>query len=125
MITSATLRFMVLVSVHDIEILSVDVFYPELVLSLKENHRPTTDWFVESFGEEDLRYLLPDNLELCEEPILFEALGTYTIEGHTDYYGEYDEDTCFEMDNWVAEFPEDNPWLVSKDYEPEVPDELR
>jgi len=121
----ATLRFMVLVSVHDIELLTVDVFVPELVLSLPDNHRPLTDWFIEAFKEEDFRELLPDYLELCEEPILFEAMGTYHIEGSTDYYGEYDEDTWFEMDDWAADFPEDNPWLIAEDYEPEVPDELR
>lgn len=122
---SATIRFMLLVSVHDIEILTLDVFSSELILALPDNCRPTSDWFSESFREEDLRYLLPDNFELYEEPILFEALGTYHIDGRTDYYGEYDEDTCFEMDDWAADFPEDYPWLVAEDYEPEVPDELR
>lgn len=115
--TSATLRFMVLVSVHDIELLSVDVFVPELILELDKRSRPLTDWFAEAFSEEDLLYLLPDELELCEEPILFEALGTYTIDGYTDYYGEYDEDTCFETDDWAAGFPEDFPWLLGKEQE--------
>ena len=118
----ATLRFMVLVSVHDIELLTVDVFIPELVLSLPDNHRPLTDWFIEAFTEEDFRDLLPDHLELCEEPILFEAMGTYIIEGSTDHYGEYDEYTWFEMNDWCADFPEDKPWLVSEDYEPKVPE---
>ena len=116
---------MVLVSVHDIELLTVDVFVPELVLSLPDNNRPLTDWFIEAFKEEDFRELLPDYLELYTEPILFEAMGTYRIEGSTDYYGEYDEDTWFEMDDWAADFPEDYPWLAAEDYEPEVPDELR
>ena len=120
---SATLRFMVSVSAHDIELLSVDVFFPELVLSLPDNYRPLTDWFIESFSEEDLEYFLPDNFERCEEPILFEALGTYSIDGSTDYYGEYDEDTCFEMDDWAADFPEDYPWLTGEEERYELGEE--
>jgi hypothetical protein len=97
------LRFMVLVSVHDIELLCLDVFVPELTLNMKENERPTSDWYTDSFREEDLRWLLPEQLELYDEPILFECMGIYSVTGEYDYYGEYDEETDFEIIDWAAE----------------------
>ena len=116
------LRFMVLVSVNDIELLTVDVFLPELVLNIDPNHRPLTDWYIESFQEEELRDLLPDNLELCEDPILFEAMGKYSVDAWQDYFGEWDQTSDFAIISWAVAFPEDYPWLTGDE---EDLDELR
>lgn len=80
----------------------------ELYLDLPDNHRPTDDWITEAVENaiySDIIMFLPDlgdgeTIEICEEPIFYETIGEFTIEGNQDYYGEYDEEYSFEVRQW-------------------------
>lgn len=83
-----------------------DVLYaePELILELPLGKRPTIDWVFEILGEIDLHeFILPDRFELCEEPVLYEAIGKFYIEGGEDYWEEYYEYYNFELTRWSCE----------------------
>lgn len=79
----------------------------ELILELPSNIRPIEDWVDEALGEIELHeYILPDKFEVCKEPILYEAIGEFTIIGHKDYWGEYDEDYDFVLYKWSCDIEE-------------------
>ena len=82
----------------------IHLFEPSLILELKENRRPIEDWFLESFSEallDDPKSYLPEKVEICEEPILIEVIGTVNVSANYDsYYGEYDEDVELEIHFW-------------------------
>lgn len=81
---------------------------PELFLELPLFVRPIEDWVDEILGEIELHeYILPDKFEICEEPILYEAIGEFTIIGYKDDWGEYDEDYDFVLHQWSCEVDED------------------
>lgn len=107
---SANVYFIARVWIEDlninIELHYWKVFYPELTLNLKENHRPMEDWCEEAFTEnvvDNPEFFIPDELELYEEPIWLEVIGTIEVMGSTDYYGEYDEEVNFDIIEWTAE----------------------
>ena len=81
----------------------IHLFEPALILDLKENRRPIEDWFLESFREvllDDPESYIPENVEICGEPIFVEVIGTVNVIPHWDYYGEYDEDVELEIHFW-------------------------
>lgn len=93
-----------------IELHNWKVFYPQLIMNMKENHRPLQDWYEEAFTEDVVHnpeFFIPDELELCEEPVWLEVIGTIEVTVSTDYYGEYDEETSFHIIEWTVEV-EDN-----------------
>ena len=108
-----------------IEVNSLTLFEPSLTFMLKEGTRPVQDWWHESMeGELDNSpgAFLPDGLELYDEPIWLEVIGRFTAQGYKDYWGEYDEDFEFEIDQWtVAIDGEDedededvvDPWMLA------------
>ena len=90
----------------NIELHNWKVFYPQLTLNMKENHRPLEDWYEEAFTENVVHnpeFFIPDELELCEEPIWLEVIGTLGVTGSTDYFGEYDEEIDFDIINWTID----------------------
>ncbi len=103
------MHFMVAINCHDFEIIELDVFIPQLLLELEDGHRPTEEGYKETFREsDDVCRIVADHVELCEDTILFEAIGTYSVQGSRDYWGEYDEETTFEMHQWsVVLVPEE------------------
>ena len=82
----------------------IHLFEPSLILDLKENRRPIEDWFLESFREallDDPESYIPENVEICDEPIFIEVIGTVNVIPYQDsYYGEYDEDVELEIHSW-------------------------
>ena len=82
----------------------ISIFEPSLILELKENRRPIENWFLESFSEallDDPKSYLPEKVEICEEPIMVEVIGTVNVIANYDsYYGEYDEDVELEIHSW-------------------------
>ena len=107
---SANVYFIARVWIEDlkinIELHNWKVFYPQLTLNMKENHRPLEDWYEEALTEEVVSYpesFIPERLELCEEPIWLEVIGTIEVTGSTDYSGEYDEEVNFDIIEWTAE----------------------
>lgn len=83
----------------------LDFFEPEFILSLKPSTRTIADWWEESMREDIVglpECFLPENFEVCEEPVLLEVIGVYSAQGWTDADGEYDEDFTFEIINWTA-----------------------
>lgn len=94
----------------NIELHNWKVFQPQLTLHLKEGLRPLEDWYEEAFTEnvvDNPECFVPDGLELCEEPVWLEVIGTFDVIGSTDYYGEYDEEISFDIIKWTVEV-EDN-----------------
>lgn len=92
---------------HEIEF--HHMFEPTLVLELKEDLRPLEDWWQESMEENlyhNISSFLPPGLEVCAEPIWFEAIGRYSAHGWRDYWGEYDEDFDFELISWSVAIEE-------------------
>ena len=107
--TTPNVRVMLRANLEDIEVLGIDVFVPELILNLKENHRTVEDWYRESIEMEDFRDWIPSEVELyCEEYIIFECMGVYSIEGRRDYLVEYDETTDFAMVDWAIEVDDED-----------------
>ena len=94
----------------NIELHNWKVFYPQLIMDMKENHRPLEDWYEEAFTENIVNnpeFFIPDELELCEEPVWLEVIGTIEITGSTDYSGEYDEEIDFHIIEWTVEAEDD------------------
>lgn len=92
------------------EIEFVTIFEPSLILNLNSNERSIEDWFQESIEENiglNIYSFLPDNLEICEEPILLEGIGTYSVQAWKDYWGEYDEDFDFNLTDWSVAIEEE------------------
>lgn len=90
----------------NIELHNWTVFIPELILNLKENHRPIQNWYEESFTdyiENNPESFIPPKLEICQEPIWLEVIGAFNVIGSTNYYGEYDEDIEFDFIEWTIE----------------------
>ena len=101
-------KFLIMVNKDFYEIVEVQLFIPELVLNLPDGNRTDEDWYRESFADEDLFEFLPENLELCEETILFECLGNYSVNGYNARFtGEYDEETFFDIIDWSADVLDD------------------
>ena len=87
------------VNYHEIELL--DIFCePELILDLPDNKRTLQDWLKEVVSEEDPDIFLHTSLEICREPILYEAIGVLRVDGWKDYWGEYYEDVTFQIIEW-------------------------
>lgn len=83
----------------------------ELILGYPENKRPIQDFISESLMEftNDVGNFLPENVEICKEyQILFECIGDFSVWGFYDYFGEYDEESEFELKQWSIDFAE--PW---------------
>ena len=87
----------------------------ELLLDLPKNTRPTDDWFEEALEnavDHDFLMFLPnigegETLEICEEPIYYEAIGEFEIEAHStlcsgEYY-EYEEAYSFIVHSWSCD----------------------
>lgn len=92
-----------------IELYSFRFFQPTLELDLPENHRTIQDWWEESMHENlscDPASFLPPGFEVCEEPVWFEAIGNYSATGWKDYWGEYDEEYEWRIDQWSVDFEE-------------------
>lgn len=108
----ATVHFMVRVWNDEGKICYESVFInilclPELILDLPSGQRPTYDWIAESFSEyldSYLPALLPEELEVCKDPIICEIIADFKIEGYFDYFsGEYDEDYDYEIQQWSCD----------------------
>lgn len=84
----------------------------ELYLDLPDNSRPVEDWVAQAVEDvSDIQIFLPDlgdgeTIEICEEPIFYETIGEFTIEGNQDYYGEYDEEYSFDVRQWSVAIDE-------------------
>ena len=94
----------------EVELHEWKLFEPELTLNLKKGFRPIEDWWEESFMENvcyNPESFTPDGLELYDEPIWLEVIGSYSAQGWQDYYGEYDEDFEFNIIDWTVEVEED------------------
>ncbi len=87
---------------------------PELILNLKSNQRPVIDWFEESISEIETEYFLPDKFEVCEDPIIYEVIGEFSIYGYKDYWGEYDEEYEFKIIEWSCKIDEEESSLIGK-----------
>jgi hypothetical protein len=80
----------------------------ELMFNLQSNYRPIRYWIEDALNEiwiED--YILPTRFEVCEEPILYECIGNFSITGEVDYWGEYDEEYDFELKEWSVDFEDE------------------
>ena len=88
----------------------------ELHLDIPYSQRPTDDWITEALEcamYNDIRMFLPDlgdgkTIEICEEPIFYEVIGEFHINGYKDYYGEYDEEYCFDVLQWTVAIDDKN-----------------
>ena len=111
----ANLHFMVLVCRQNGKIICekefIDIFEPELILDLKKTERPIEDWFCDSFEEHlllDPSQFLPENLEICEDPIFFEAIGHIEFIGHMEincsaFVEEYYESVNINIHKWSVD----------------------
>lgn len=98
---------------HEIELVRVRGCH-KLYLDLPDNQRPTDDWITEAVGDAmsaNITMFLPDlgdgeTIEICEEPIFYEAIGEFVVDGSWDYYGEYDEDYSFDVHEWSVAIDE-------------------
>lgn len=101
-------RVLLRASIEDVEVLNICIFIAALTLDTPDNQRPFEDWYRESLEMEDFLDLIPKEVELyCNEYILFECVGVYSITGSMDYYGEYDEETDFNMSYWTVAIDEE------------------
>ncbi len=85
---------------------------PELILDLPPGYCTAQDWMEEALSNISLdELILPDKFEVCEEPVLYEVIGTFWVSGATDYWGEYDEDYDFDLEQWTCGFEEEKTLL--------------
>jgi hypothetical protein len=92
----------------------------ELVLALPPGQQSIQSYLSESMLEDVYNnpdIFLPAQLEVCEEPILFEVLGQYQCESWQDYWGEWDGSSEFDIDQWTVAFEEDGPFELTKEEE--------
>ena len=84
------------------EVESTSIFVPELMTAIDEGRRSITDWYEDSLSMDDLRDFIHEDAEkeITEVPIIYEAVGEYSVEGRTDYHGEYDEESTFIITDW-------------------------
>ena len=88
----------------------------ELLLDIPNGRRPKDDWIMEAVDSalyNDIKIFLPElgdgkTIEICEEPILYEVIGEFHINGYKDYYGEYDEEYCFDVRQWSVAIDDKN-----------------
>lgn len=85
------------------------IFIPEL--QTDDSKRSLESWYQETLREnlvDSPEGFFPDErFEVYKEPIIYEAIGEYWVTGHTDYWGEYDEDWYFDIKEWTADFEEE------------------
>jgi len=85
---------------------------PELTLNLSPGICTVQNWMEEVLTNLSLdELILPDKFEVCEEPVLCEVIGTFWVSGATDYWGEYDEDYDFDLEQWTCGFEEEETLL--------------
>ena len=105
----ANFHFMVLVCQQNGKIVCekefIDVFEPELILDLEKTKRPIEDWFNDSLEEQLFLYprsILPENIEICEDPVFVECIGhmhiTCNLSGD-----EYYEDANIDIHEWSVD----------------------
>ena len=91
------------------EILSPEVFCEyDLLLDLPREWRPITDWVSETIDEIEIEFFLPENFEVCEEVLLYEVIGRFSISAYKDYWGDYDEEYDFEIIKWSCDYTDDD-----------------
>ncbi len=87
---------------------------PELILELPTFHRTEQDWLEEIIGEINLNeFILPDKFEICEEPILYECIGVFSVIGSFDYWGEYEEEYDFKLEQWSCDFEDEESYILN------------